>query len=306
MDRFESMRTFMAVAEAGSFSGAARRLLLSKSLVTKRVAQLEAHLKVRLLNRTTRKVALSEIGGAYYEHCLRIVNDVEEIELSVSRAQREPRGRLRVCSPTSFGVAQLGPLLCGLRADYPALDLEVILNDRLINPLEEGYDLVVRDVPAAKGTLGEERIAPNRRLVCASPDYLARRGTPSHPADLAEHDCIHYSYLPSGRQWRFREPDGQDLIVNVPPGLSSNNGSIMCNAAVHGRGIAILPTFLIEPWLRNGALRSILQDYELPPYWISVVYPTARRLSAKVALVIERMKERFAPEPPWDCALPPA
>lgn len=304
MDRFDAMKTFARVADAGSFAAAAQTLGVAKSVVSKRVDQLEAHLGARLLHRTTRVVSLTEIGAAYYESCLRILADLEETESALGRLHAEPRGLLRVSSPTSFGTFQLGPALCRMQTRFPELRVELILNDRTPNPVEEGFDVAVWDQPGDKGSLGESRIAPQRRLLVAAPSYLDRAGVPSGPNDLSNHAILHYSFLPdSGNGWRLIGPAGQETTVRVRPRLSTNNGQVMRAACGAGNGIALLPSFLVGPEIRAGRLRPILPDWHPPLYWVGVLYPPTRRLSAKVRLFLDLMHETFGPEPPWDAGL---
>src|SRR5512147_1056480 len=303
MDRFQTMKAFLRVAETGGFVSAARSLDLAPSVVTKRVAQLEEWLGVRLVNRTTRRLSLTDIGASYVEHCARIITQVEEAELEVRSGHAEPRGNLRLGCPTSFGSTHLAPMLCDLQSMHPELTIELVLIDRPVNPVEEGFDLAVRDKPAPpRGSLREERIAPNRRVVCASPEYVRRRGAPDHPRDLTRHDCIHYSFLPTGRCWTFQD-NGREILVEITSKLSTNNGRVMRDAAVAGRGIAMLPTFLINRDLRDGSLVAVLSDYPVRMFWITVVYLPAIRLAPKIRRLIDLMTERFGPEPPWDRAL---
>jgi DNA-binding transcriptional LysR family regulator len=299
MDRFQTMKAFLRVAETGGFVSAARSLGLAPSVVTKRVAQLEEWLGARLVNRTTRRLSLTDIGASYVEHCARIIAQVEEAELEVRSGHTEPRGNLRLCCPTSFGSTHLAPVLCDMQAIHPELTIELVLIDRPVYPIEEGFDLAVRDKPAPpRGSVREERIAPNRRIVCASPEYIRRRGAPAHPRDLARHDCIHYSFLPTGRRWTFQE-DGLEIAVDIVPRFSTNNGRVMRDAAVAGRGIAKLPTFLIHRDLREGLLVPLLSHYPVTMFWITVVYLPAIRLAPKIRLLIDLMTQRFGPEP-WD------
>jgi len=304
VDRLENMKTFARVAESGGFAAAAHRLGLAKSVVSKRIDQLEAHLGVRLLHRTTRVVSLTEIGSAYYEQCLRILTDVEEIESAVGRLHAEPRGVLRVSAPTSFGMLLLGPALCRLQTRFSDLSLDLILNDRTPNPVEEGFDVAIWDQPGERGSLGETRIAPQRRLLVAAPNYLARAGPPTRPEQLADHATLHYSFLPgSGHGWRLIGPDGTETTARIRPRLSTNNGLIMREACVAGNGIALLPSFLAGPELRAGRLAPVLPDWHPPQFWLSALYPPTRRLTAKLRIFLDMVQERFGPEPPWDDGL---
>lgn len=308
VDRFDNMKAFLKVAEAGSFAGAARQLGLAKSVISKRIDQLETQLGVRLLNRTTRLVSLTDVGAAYFEHSARIIADVEETELALGKLQAEPKGLLRLSAPTSFGMLHLGPAVCAFQSRYPQLAVEMILNDGSPNPSEMGHDLAIWDKPGDRGQLGETRLVKMRRFLVASPGYLERRGHPARAADLSTHDCIHYSFLASGTDWQLISPSGKPVTVRVRPRFSTNNGPIMRAAALAGNGIAKLPSFLVGPDVRQGSLVRVLPDHGCPDLWISAVYPHARRLSAKVVAFIDALKERFGPEPEWDrgIAIPPA
>lgn len=304
MDRLETMKTFARVADAGSFAAAAQSLGVARSVVSKRVDQLEAHLGARLLQRTTRVVALTEIGAAYYEQCVRILAEIEEIENAVGPLHTEPRGLLRLSAPTSFGTLQLGPVLCRLQTRHPDLRLDLILNDRSPNPIEDGFDVALWDQPGDKGSLGETRITPQRRLLVAAPAYLDRAGRPEGPEALAEHATLHYSFLPGSSQgWRLSGPDGSEVIARIRPRLSTNNGLVMRDACVEGNGIALLPSFLAGPELRAGRLVPVLPDWRPPLFWLCALYPPARRLTAKVRLLLEMLQDSFGPEPPWDAHL---
>lgn len=298
MDRLLSIEAFVHVAETGSFAAAARRLGVARSVVTKRVSQLEEHLGIRLLDRTTRAVALTDAGAGYLPRSLRVLGELADADAAVREGQRLAQGLLRITSPTSFGMLHLAPALLELQRQHQGLTVELILNDRLVNPIEEGFDFVVRDVPTEPGMLRSEPLAANHRVVCAAPDYLERRGTPATPADLAEHDCIHYSFLPSGTAWSFTV-DGRVEAVRIAPTISSNNGMVMRQAALAGHGIALLPTFLVGEDLRLGALVSLLPSFPADSYAITALYARERRLTAKVAVAIDALKQRFTP-PPWD------
>ena len=300
MDRLAAMQAFVAVAEAGGFALAARRLGLAASVVTKRIAQLAAHLGVRLLARTTRSVRLTEEGAIYLAPCTRILAEVTEADAAVAGARVEPAGLLRVSAPTSLGIARVAPVLCGLQARHPRLAVELVLLDRAVDPVEEGFDASVRDQPgAADESLRVVRLARQHRLVCAAPAYLERRVEPAEPQALADHDCIHYSYLATGRRWTFVEPaaDGRaagEISVAVRPYFASNNGRVMLDAALAGRGIALLPTFLVEDSLAAGRLVRLLADFPVPAAWVTVAHAPAAALTARVRLLVEALRRHFA------------
>ena len=298
MDRFADMQAFVAVAEAGGFAPAARRLNVAASVVTKRIAQLETRLGVRVFARTTRSVRLTEEGALYLAPCTRILAELAEADAAVAGARVEPAGTLRVSAPTSLGIARVAPVLSELQARHPRLAVELVLLDRSVNPVEEGFDAVVRDqAEAPEEDLRVLRLARLHRLVCASPAYLARRGEPAEPQALADHDCIHYSFLATGRRWTFAAPgggQGGEITVRVRPYFASNNGRVMLEAALAGRGIALLPTFLAAELLAAGSLVRLLADFPVPADWITLVHAPAAALTARVRLLVAALRRRFA------------
>src|SRR5215831_10462598 len=263
MDKLASVRVFTRVVAHGSFAAAARELRLSRSAVSKHVIDLEDDLGVQLLNRTTRSATPTENGQAYYERCGAILADLEEADLAVSRLQAEPRGLLRVNAPMSFGTLHLGRAVAEFMERYAELQIQLILSDQLIDPVQEGFDVTLRIADLPSSNLVARKIVPARRVICAAPAYLERRGTPQKPADLRVHDCLHYGHLATGNQWKLTGPDGDHWIA-VPWTLCTNNAEVLRDAATSGRGIALLPTFIAGADLQQGTLRSILTDYRTP------------------------------------------
>ncbi|WP_119458837.1 LysR family transcriptional regulator [Rhodospirillaceae bacterium SYSU D60014] len=303
MDRLNAMQAFARVAELGSFSAAARQLGLAKSVVSKLVMGLENHLGARLLNRTTRRLSLTEAGVTYYEACARILGAVEEADLSVSRLQAIPRGRLKVNASMSFGFLHLAPAIPDFLARYPELQIDLTLNDRFVDLVDGGYDVAVRIGALADSSLIARKLAPARRIVCGSPDYFARHGVPQLPEDLADHNCLGYSYQVSGNEWPFRGPE-REHRVKVSGSFEVNNGDALRAAAIGGLGIVLLPSFIIGDDLAAGRLRCVLSAYRAPETDIHAVYPHSRHLSAKVRAFVDFLAERFGPQPYWDKALP--
>jgi DNA-binding transcriptional LysR family regulator len=203
-----------------------------------------------------------------------------------------------VAAPTSFGTLHLGPALCDLQKRHPKLTIELVLNDRTVNPVNEGFDVAIQDSPAASPLLIERRIAPLRRVVCAAPGYLRARGTPKHPLDLSEHDVIQYSYLSTGNVWVFEGRKGKASVA-VNPRFTTNSGQVMRDATLSGNGIALLPTLIVGPDLRRGRLTAILGDWAPPELWIAAVYPQSHRSAVKVRLLLDFLLKRFG-DPPWD------
>ena len=292
MDKLNSIKAFTKVVQHGSFAAAARELRLSRSAVSKYVIDLEQELGVQLLVRTTRSASPTENGQAYYERCLAILADLEEADVTVTRLQAEPRGILRVNAPMSFGTLHLGPALSDFMERYAELQIQLILSDQQIDPVQEGFDVTLRIADLPSSSLIARKIAPAHRVVCASPSYLQRRGTPQRPSDLREHDCLTYGHLATGKQWKLTGPDGEHWI-SIPWTLCTNNAEVLCDAAVRGRGIALLPTFIAAAELRRGSLQTILENYEAPEISIYAIYPETRHLSVKVRVFIDFLIERF-------------
>ncbi len=298
MDKFEGMRAFTRVVEAGGFAAAARQMALSRSAVNKLVHNLENDLGVQLLHRSTRKVSPTETGRAFYERCLAILADVAEAERAVSQFQAEPRGPLKINAPMSFGVQHVGPAIATFAARYPDLRIQLTLEDRFIDPIAEGYDAVIRiaaDVPAA--SVVAQPLAPAPRVVCAAPSYLVERGEPRHPDDLKSHACLHYGYLSTGNSWQLQSKDsssGELMTVPINSSFCSNNGDVLKAAALQGLGITLLPLFMVDTALQSGALQPILTDFSPTELTIFMVYPVNRHLSAKVQLLTAALAEQFS------------
>ncbi|MGK7942898.1 MAG: LysR substrate-binding domain-containing protein [Microcystaceae cyanobacterium] len=284
MDKFDSLRAFTQVVEEGSFAAAARKMQLSRSAVNKMVINLENHLKVQLLYRTTRKVSPTDTGLAFYEQCLEILNQLEEAELAVSQQQREPKGTLRINAPMSFGISCLGSKIAEFMKRYQEIKIQLTLEDRFVDPISEGYDVVIRiGQPPQSSSLVVHRIATISRLICAAPSYLEANGIPQTLEDLKHHSCLHYGYLTSGCQWTLIE-QGQEKNVTIDGVFCSNNGEVLRDAAVKGLGIIVLPTFIIDQELKEEKLQVILPNYQVPELTLSVIYPVNRHLSTKVQL----------------------
>ncbi len=299
MDTLSGITVFSAVAETGGFTAAARALGLSKSAVSKRVADLEDRLGVRLFNRTTRRVALTEIGHAYHARCRRILDDAREAELAVGALHAEPIGTLRVNAPMSFGVGHIAPALGAYLDRYPGLGVEIDFNDRLVDVIDEGYDIAIRIADLPDSSLVARRLAPCRRVVIASPDYLRRRGRPVVPGDLSDHECLIYDYLPNPREWPFEGADGI-FSMKIGGRLRANNGELLLQAAIAGHGAYLCPTFICGAALAEGRVEALLEDFEAPEISIYAVWPHNRHLSAKVRSFVDFLVERFGPSPYWD------
>ena len=297
MDKFESIRAFTQVVEANGFAAAARRMGLSRSAVNKLVMNLEEHLQTQLLHRTTRRVATTDAGKAFYERCVTILADLEEAELALSRLQEEPRGNLRINAPMTFGTLHLAPLLVDFMAQYPDLHVELTLNDRFIDPIDEGFDVTVRIAQApASASLIVHGLSACPVVLCAAPAYLERRGLPTLPTDLKHHDCLHYGHLAQGNTWVLMDAQGQSSLVNVQGPLCCNNGEVLRQAALAGLGIVMLPAFIVATDLQENKLQPILTAYHPPEIGIYALYPVNRHLSAKVKVFTEFLRQRLSPD----------
>lgn len=302
MDRFASLTAFVKVVDEGGFAAAARVMGLSRSQVNKLVIGLEERLGVQLLNRTTRSVAATPTGLAFYDRAQAILSDLAEAETAIQDHQDEPQGELKINAPMSFGTMHLGPALADFMLRYPKLRIQLVLDDRFVDPVAEGFDMTVRIAePADVPSLIDHEIVEARRVICASPDFLKRMGIPESPSDLARLPCLHYGNLPAGNLWRLREGDGgrwRDVQVNGV--LCSNNAEVLRDAAVKGLGLALLPTFIAGAELQAGRLVTVLNDIHAPAIYLCLLYPPNRHLSARIRLLVDFFYERFGDRPYWD------
>lgn len=294
MDRFEAMQVFCKVVEVGSFAGAADRLGMSTSAVSRLLAQLENLLDARLLNRTTRRISLTESGQAYYQRCLQLLADLAETEEMVSTNTANPRGTLRLTAPLSFGASHLAPALGEFARQHPTLKFDVMLSDRIVDLVEEGMDLAIRIGAIGNLNLVARRIGSARQLLCASPDYLTRRGTPGTPEELAGHDCLSYSYAADNNVWNFRDTAGNEHKTRVTGPVLANNGTVLAELAAAGLGVTFAPDFIATPLIDDGRLQILLPDWEPEPLPICAVYPSRRHLSAKVRSFVDFLGNWFS------------
>jgi len=300
MDRLRAFEVFASVVAKGSFTKAADALDTSPANVTRYVNELETHLGTRLLNRSSRRISLTESGRALHERCTGILEDVAEAEALASATALRPRGRLRINAPVSFGIRYLADLWPEFMRRYPEIELDIDLIDRVVDMVEEGYDLVVRVSPQGSTAHVARKLATSRNVVCAAPSYLERHGTPKTPADLAAHDCIGYSYAATGDEWHFTDKDGRPESVRVRSVLRTNNGDTMRGAAIAGRGIMRPAKFMVADDLKAGRLVAILTDHHLPDTDLLAIYPSRRHVSAKVRVMVDYLSASFKGTPPWD------
>lgn len=296
-NKFHEMRVFAAVIDAGSFVGASRLLNLSRTAVSRHVLDLEARLGVRLLHRTTRTLSPTPEGLLFHARCRELLDQLDDAEAEVARGSQTARGVLRLSVPATFGQLHLAPLWPRFLQRHPGLTLDVTLSDRAVDLVDEGFDLAVRIGRLASSTLVARKLAETRLIPCASPGYLARHGTPAHPADLAEHAVIAYSHLSTGDTWEFTGPDGP-ASVRVRPRMRTNSGDTCRAAALQDQGIILEPSFIIGADLDSGALCEILPGYRGLTFGVHAVYPSHRLASPKVRLLVDFLVESFA-TPNW-------
>ena len=286
------MEIFVTVVESQGFTAAAQRLGISRAAVSKQVIHLEESLGARLLNRTTRRVSVTEVGQAYYERCQRVIEEVAEADRMVEQLHSEPRGTLKVSAPMSFGMSHIGPAVSEFLARYPQIRVGLNLNDQFTDLIEEGVDVALRITQTADSSHVATRIATVACILVASPDYLARSGMPERPEDLETHACLNYVYLSSGTEWHLSGPDGVHA-VRVSGPMWANNGEVLLRAAEAGLGITILPKFIATDSLAKGTAVRVLPDYQLPDLSLFAVSPPNRFPAAKVRTFIDFLSDRF-------------
>lgn len=298
MDRLRAFEVFITVVSRGSFTRAADALDTSPANVTRYVNELESYLGTRLLNRSSRKLSLTESGEALYERGKSILEEVAEAEAVAASTTLRPRGRLRINAPLSFGILHLAPRWPEFMLRYPDIELDITLVDRVVDIVEEGYDLAIRISRAGTTSHAARKLATSRNLLVASPAYIAKHGQPGVPADLRQHVCIVYTY--SGDEWQFLDADNQPHPTKIKAQMHTNNGDTARAAALAGYGVTWQPSFLIGEDLRAGRLLQLMPAYRLPDIDILAMYPSRRHLSAKVRVMIDFLASAFSGVPPWD------
>lgn len=300
MDRFADTEALVAVVETGSFSAAGERLGVAKSVVSRRVSQLEQRLGSRLLHRTTRRLTLTDAGRHFYQRAVQILADLEDAEQGAAAEASGLRGALRLAAPLSFGLSHLSGALTDFLDAHPAIELNLDLNDRSINLVEEGFDLAVRIGELEDSTLIARRLGTSRTVTAASAAYLERFGTPQHPDELQRHIGLQYTNLSYRRQWEYTTGDGRTLHAQPQLRVRANNGEALACAAVAGIGITAGPTFILGQYLKEGKLVRILEAYEQPASGIYAVTPPGRLVPRRVQVFIEFLASRFGEAPYWD------
>jgi len=300
MESLGDIAVFVQVVRSGSFTAAAEKLGMSKSAVSKYVTRLEDRLGARLLNRTTRRLSLTEGGRSFYERSHKALDEIEEAEAELSRLQDEPRGELRLSSPMSFGILHIAPLLPGFQARYPELNVDMVLDDRQTDLVDEGFDLAIRIGELPDSSLVARRLGPCRHVLCASPEYLARHGVPQSPEELSDHPALTYRYQDSPAEWHLLSSDGVHHQVSIHSRLQMNNSLALREALLQGAGVTLTPTFIVGADIRAGRLRAVLSDYKALEVSIYAVYPQRKHLSPKVRAFVDFLSQQIQNPPYWE------
>ncbi|MDK4705979.1 LysR family transcriptional regulator [Rhizobium sp. CNPSo 4062] len=298
MDRLTSLTVFGRVVECGGFSAAARRLNMSVTMVGNHVQSLEDRLGARLLNRTTRRISLTETGKYYYERSLQILADLEEADRAAGALSTTPRGTLKLYTSGAI-VRFLLPVVNEFMTQYPAISLDFNVGERSIDMVEEGYDLMIRTLPASDSTLVARKLAPWRHMLVCSPEYRDTHPMPRVPADLAEHNCLQYTYYPYGDEWRFEDADGKQVGVKISGNVVSNSAETLRFLLASGQGIFLAPSFIVFEEVAAGRLVRVMPDYRAVEFTISAIYPNRSHLPTKVRLFIDLLAERFIEHRKW-------
>jgi DNA-binding transcriptional LysR family regulator len=293
MDKLANMEAFAVVGETGNFAEAARKLNLANSVVSKRVKDLEDFLGTQLFLRTTRKVTLTDTGYSYLEYVRKVLDELDEVESRIRYKMDKPSGTIRIAAPLSFGMKYLGPIISSYIDQYPDVVVKTYLSDRRINLVEEGYDLSIRSGPLEDSGLIAKKIQTCRRVVCASPSYLKKHGTPQKPEDLRGHNCLSYLNLADGKSWPF-QVNGKKIWQSVNGTFLADNGDILHESALSGCGIVLLPTFIVSESIAKGKLKIILDTYEEDDFNMYAVYQHTKHLSIKVRTLIDHFTKFLA------------
>jgi len=288
------LETFSAVVENGSFTAAADALGISKPVVSKQVSQLERHLGVQLLHRTTRRLHLTHAGEVFASYSRRIMSEVRDAEQSVQPLQNEPQGRLRISAPESLAMSLLPEALLNFQQQFPKIELDIHVSGRLVDLVEEGFDVALRVGELEDSSLIARRLMPCGFHACASPEYLKKYGKPKHPRDLETHNCLIYSHASHIGSWSFKDEKGKNINIKVSGNLRTDNGNILMNAALNGNGIFIGPTFMIASTLEEGRLETILDDYTPMSTGLYAVYPYSKLVSTKVRAFVDFITESWS------------
>jgi DNA-binding transcriptional LysR family regulator len=291
--RVDDREVFFNVVEANGFGAAARRLETTPASVSRRVKSLEQRLGVRLLQRTTRKLSLTEAGERYFREGRRLLHELDDLEQALTASAHEPEGELRIVAPMSFGQRRLAPLVVRFAKLHPKLRISLILEDRETDLIDAAADLAIRIGHPADSSMIARAIAPVPRHACASPEYLERRGYPESPEDLLHHDCLHYNLISEREEWTFLSDNGEQTLA-IRGNFCSNNGDVLAEAAVQGLGITLLPNFIVEEGLAGGRLVKVLENYERAPLTLFALYPSRQHVPAKTRRFLDFLLDHFA------------
>jgi DNA-binding transcriptional LysR family regulator len=297
MDTLSNLKAFVATAEAGSFSGAARELGIVPSVVSKRIDQLEWRVKAPLFIRTTRKLTLTDVGDRYLRTVRAVVRQVDDALAGMARSSGALEGHIRVKVPTTLGVMYLSSILNEFLRSQPMISMDIVLADRSVNPIEEGFDIAIGARPEHYGRVQDRPLCLIKRRLCAAPVYLEKRGTPRHPGDLIDHDCL--VFTTSGTRWEFQH-DERLIGIDVRPRLYTNDGMALREAVLGGSGIAVLGDYLVADELRSGELVEVLGDFDIPGVWLKALAPSDRVELPRIRMLLDWLEQRLKPNPPWE------
>ncbi len=299
MESMNAIPIFIAVVEEGSFAGAARRIGVTKSAISKRISQLETHLGVQLLHRSTRKLSLSEAGEQYLTHAIQSLAAAQDAEDAVAQLQGVPQGRLRINTPMSFGRLHVAPLIPEFLATYPGVGVDMVMDDRVVDMVEGGFDLAIRVRTLEDSALIARKLAPCHNLLCAAPSYLDKCGMPQNLDDLLDHNCLQYAYASTTHIWQFIQNGGETVSLETKGNYQVNNSEALREALVAGVGIARLPTFIAAEEITAGRLEALLPQYKLPSQTIYAVFPERRHLPAKVRVFVDFLVAKLGGDHPY-------
>ncbi|WP_085909207.1 LysR family transcriptional regulator [Kiloniella majae] len=299
MESMNAIPIFVAVVEEGSFAAAARRVGVTKSAISKRISQLETHLGVQLLHRSTRKLSLSEAGEQYLAHAIQSLAAAQDAEDAVAQLQGAPQGRLRINTPMSFGRLHVAPLIPEFLETYPGVGIDMVMDDRVVDMVEGGFDLAIRVRTLEDSALIARKLAPCHNLLCAAPCYFEKHGIPQKLEDLRDHNCLHYAYASTIHTWQFIQDGGERVSLETKGNYQVNNSEALREALVAGIGIGRLPTFIANEEIAVGRLKPLLPDYKLPSQTIYAVFPERRHLPAKVRVFVDFLVDKLGGNHPY-------
>ncbi|OGB04212.1 MAG: transcriptional regulator [Burkholderiales bacterium RIFCSPHIGHO2_12_FULL_61_11] len=297
MDTLSNLKAFVATVDAGSFSGAARQLGIVPSVISKRIDQLEWRIRAPLFMRSTRRLTLTDVGDRYLPTVRELIRQVDDALAGMARASGELEGHVRVKVPTTLGVLYLSDILNDFQRSQPMISMDIVLADRSVNPIEEGFDIVIGALPELYGRVQDRPLCLMKRRLCAAPSYLELKGTPQYPGDLVDHDCL--VFTTSGARWEFQSPQGL-IGIDVRPKLRTNDGAAICHAAIAGCGIAVLADYLAAPGIQTGQLVEILQPFKVPDIWLKALVPTNRIELPRIRMLLDWLEQNLKPVTPWE------